>query len=164
MPIRRHHPQASRKESWKVFWKFEMNKWLWTKQYVEPPNEGMYYESIRRNNLKYLDAWKICIIFETCLEDRLHLRKIQIYLVFRSICTIVAPWNIVDRATAFCTHPKSPVEIVHRKTAVSSHRIAIWMWALAVSICVEVCGNTCEKMFIPLSPASFFRTKVFTIF
>ena len=44
----------------------------------------------------------------------------------------------------------------HGKTAVSSHHIAIWMWALAVSICVEVCGNTCEKMFIPLSPASFF--------
>ena len=40
---------------------------------------------------------------------------------------------------------------VHRKTAVSSHHIVIWMWALAVSICVQgVVVTPEEEMFLPL--------------
>ena len=37
-----------------------------------------------------------------------------------------------------------------RKTAVSSHHIAIWMWALAVYIRVKVFGDTRKQMFLPL--------------
>ena len=53
--------------------------------------------------------------------SRKYKEKINISLVFYSICTIFAPRNFVDKATAFCTTHKIANKMRHGKTAVSSH-------------------------------------------
>ena len=130
--------------------------------------QGRVYPEREKDNesLKqtaYLDAWKVSIIIQTHLEDSLHIKKTQKYLVFCSICTIFAPLIIEDRATAFWTSSKSPQRIKYTGRLLLAHT-QIWVWALAVSICVRgVVVTPEEEMFLPLLPASFFIVKISTI-